>query len=183
MKYRFVYKNGGWWLKISTIEELRNYIEQTKTTQPIIKGLVSALNCREFGTPVAGEPIKPHVNEEGCLIGLRSENHNMSLFESAMSLALETDDAQIEALNNGESLYFNRRGGWHSEKSNYSQWYDSDKLVFPDFRKNQIKIEKFPMGQHFYAYINDMQVRDGDTLKWNTYEEAYNKALEYVKHE
>ena len=36
------------------------------------------------------------------------------------------------------------------------------------------------MGEHYYAYIGNMQVRDGDILKWNTYEEAYSKALEYI---
>ena len=179
--YRFVFKNGGWWLKISTLEELMDYQEETKLKNPIINGFKSVLNCREFGKPIAGEPIRPHVNNEGYLIGLRAQNHNMSLFASACSLALQDDNAKIEELNKGLNLYFNRVGGWHSGEKDYTQWYDSEKLIFPDFDKSEIKIERFPMGEHYYAYIGNMQVRDGDKLKWDTYEEAYNHALQYIE--
>ena len=54
-------------------------------------------------------------------------------------------------------------------------------LVFPNFKRDEIRIKKFPNGEHYYAYIDDMQVRDGDTLKWNTYEEAYNQALSMIE--
>ena len=177
MKYRFVYKNGGWWLKISSIEELVDYMEKTKLKNPIAQGFRSVLNSKEYGYGI------DHVNNTGYLIGLRAENNHMSLIESAFSLALETDNAKIEELNKGNNLYFNRCGGWHYGKNDYTQWCDKDKLIFPNFKTNQIKIEQFPNGEHFYAYVDSMQVRDGDTLKWNTYEEAYNQALQYVNNE
>lgn len=179
--YRFVFKNGGWWLKISTLEELIDYQEKTKLKNPIARGFRSVLNCREFGKPINGEPIRPHVNTEGYAIGLNAQNNNMSLFESATSLAIQMDNNQVETLKKGLNLYFNSVGGYHSGKNDYTQWYDSDKLIFPDFKKNQIKVEQFPMGKHYYAYIDNMQVRDGDTLKWNTYEEAYEQALQYIE--
>ena len=50
-------------------------------------------------------------------------------------------------------------------------------IIFPDFKRHQIRVKSFPGGDHFYAYIGDMQVRDGDILKWDTYDEAYNQAL------
>ena len=40
-----------------------------------------------------------------------------------------------------------------------------------------LKIDK---GQHYYAYVGDMQVRGGDVLKWNTYDEAYIRACALV---
>lgn len=178
--YRFVFKNGGWWLKISTLEELIDYQEKTKLKNPIARGFRSVLNCREFGKPMNGEPIRPHVTTEGYAIGLNAQNNNMSLFESATSLAIQMDDNQVETLKKGLNLYFNSVGGYHSGKNDYTQWYDRDKLIFPDFKKNQVKVEQFPMGEHYYAYIDNMQVRDGDTLKWNTYEEAYEQALQYI---
>ena len=56
-----------------------------------------------------------------------------------------------------------------------------EKLVFPKFDKNDIRIEKFPYGAHYYAYVGDVQVKDGTTLKWNTYEEARRQAEKYVR--
>ena len=42
-------------------------------------------------------------------------------------------------------------------------------------------MKQFPGGEHYYAYIGDMQVRDGDTLKWNSYQEAYEMALSLLE--
>lgn len=79
------------------------------------------------------------------------------------------------------AVLINRYGGWHpGPKSGYKNWCHKDKLIFPDFKKNQIRVSKFPDGAHFYTYIDDLQVRDGDILKWNTYDEAYNHALAYI---
>ena len=36
------------------------------------------------------------------------------------------------------------------------------------------------MGNHYYAYIDDVQVRDGDKLKWDSYDEAYSYASSLV---
>ena len=172
-KYRFVYKNGGWWLKISTIEELNDYLKCTGLKNPIVRGFRNAINSKEF----TGDSTKPHMTTAGYLINLRAENDETGLFQAACSLAVQADSAKVDALRNGNDLYFNRNGGWHYGKHDYMQWYDSEKLIFPDFDKSQIKVERFPAGEHYYTYIDNMQVRDGDTLKWDTYDEAYEKAL------
>lgn len=176
-KYRFVYKNGGWWLKISTIEELNDYLECIES--PIARGTKNAINSKEF----TGNPADPHADAAGLMVLLRIENAETGLLQAACSLAVQADRAKVEALKKGNDLYFNRSGGWHYGKHDYTQWYDSEKLIFPDFHKSQIKVERFPAGKHFYAYIDNMQVRDGDMLKWNTYDEAYKKALQFVNSE
>ena len=43
--------------------------------------------------------------------------------------------------------------------------------------KDQIRIEQFPMGDHFYTYADNMHIHDSDTCKWDTYEKAYDYAL------
>lgn len=72
-------------------------------------------------------------------------------------------------------------GGYHGDfDQSFDKFVRRKQLVFPDFKKNEIRVEQFPNGKHYYAYIDDTQVRDGDILKWNTYKEAYDKALEYI---
>lgn len=183
MKYRFVLIDNGWWLKISTIEELKEYWKQTALKSPFASGLRSFLNCREFGKPINGESIRPHVNTAGLAIGLYSHNREISPLCAAVELETSMYQNQANEIIKGNDVYFNRNGGYHSGKDKIDQWYDSDKLVFPDFCVNQIKIEKFPMGKHYYAFIDSMQVRDGDILKWDTYEEAYNQALKIINEE
>lgn len=192
MSFMFVLKdkgttNQGWWLKISNIAEYIEYKKNAKS--PLVDGFNSALNSQEFGGPsreswqllhavgITSVHLKPHVNNAGYLVGMHAQNNQISLAESAVQLEIDQDDQIVKLLNEGYNIYFNRNGGWHFGKNDYSDWYRSEKLVFPKFKKNQIKIEKFPMGKHYYAYIDNVQVHDGDTLKWNTYDEAYNYAL------
>lgn len=193
MSFTFVLKdkgttNQGWWLKVSNTEELKEYNENAKS--PIIKAFKSATNCREFESAETWEmlhklgiksvPLKPHVTYEGFALGTYAQNNGISLMEAAVKLDIEKITQQVEALEQGFNVYINKNGGWHSGKNDYDDWYRSETLAFPNFKKNQIKVEKFPMGEHYYAYIDKMQVRDGDTLKWNTYEEAYAHALAIV---
>ncbi len=136
--YRFVYKHGGWWLKVSTVEELAEYMETAQN--PFARGFKSAMNCREFGRDIPGEPLRPHVNREGYVIGLHAENNGISLFKSACALAIQSDNAMLAELKKGNNLYFNRVGGWHSGKNDFTQWCDRKELAFPDFRKSEIKV-------------------------------------------
>ena len=50
-----------------------------------------------------------------------------------------------------------------------------------DFKESDIRIKQFQGGEHYYAYVGDMQVRDGENFKWNSYKEAYDKALEVIE--
>ena len=173
-KFTFVYKDGVWWLIIRTIDELVDYNEKTSTStsNQIINGLKSLI--------VKGFDKVDHYNAAEYLIRLHVKSNNTGICQATEDLLCKKTNAQIKCLLKENNVYINRLGGWNYGKNDFSQWFDSDKMIFTDFTKNDIKIEQFYNGEHYYAYINSMQVRDGDTLKWNTYEEAYNKALEYV---
>lgn len=170
MKYRFVYKDGGWWLMIKTLDELTEYNEKTLSSNQIMKGFQSLLT----------KPEDCHYERNEYLIYLSALNNKTDIVSTTVNLMEKQLKVQINEILKGKNLYFNHVGGWHSGNDDFDQWVDSDKLIFPNLQKEQIKIEQFPNGEHFYAYIGNVQIRDRDTLKWNTYEEAYNKALEYV---
>lgn len=50
------------------------------------------------------------------------------------------------------------------------------------FTKDDIRIFQWGKGNgfHFYAYVGDIEVKVGDGIKWETYEQAYKEALRYV---
>lgn len=176
MRYRFIYKNGGWWLKISTVEELNDYYINVESSR-IANGFDDFLQSDDF-FETGRRPTKSTL---GYLIGLRNENQpHKSSIEIALDIQYEKFSSQLEYLNKGYNIYINHVGGWHFGKNDFTQWVDRDKIIFPNFKKDQIRIKQFNGGEHFYAYIDDMQIRDGDTLKWNTYKEAYDYALHYI---
>lgn len=190
-KWTFVLKdkgtnNQGWWLKILTIEELGKYYEQTYGVR-YGKVFENFVYGKEFNDIRKGSPSNRHMlhHQEAtlteCIVNYASRN-NLTILQGISRFVLEVVQTQIECIRENGAIYINRVGGYHSAYENEPK-YDfvhREKLIFPDFKQNQIRIEKFPYGNHFYAYIGDTQVRCGDVLKWNTYEEAYKCALEYV---
>lgn len=90
--------------------------------------------------------------------------------------------SMLKVLRHGETLLVNRQGGFmvrrEGKKPKASVWRTD--LVFPRYYSHDIRVKRFDDGCHYYAYIGDMQVKDGNILKWNTYEEAYKQAEKYA---
>lgn len=172
MKYRFVLRdkatpNQGWWLKISTLEELLNYHQSTESQMTSgFKRLVGIKKDEDDELKGTERYIEQYA-----------ENRGLSIAEAASEIDSGVFVCQMELLLKGVNVYINRNGGWCFGEKDYSDWYDSENLVFPDFTEEQIKVEQWGGGKHYYAYIGKMQVKDGDIVKWDTYEEAYRQAM------
>lgn len=176
MKYTFVYKNNCWWLKITTIQQLIEYDEHELPKW--YSAFSNLMNSKEFGNGME------HANELAFVIGMRSERKQISSMKATADLKAQKFSAQMDCLIKGQSIYINRKGGWHPVDKNikdYTEWYTSDSLIYPQFKKSELRIKKFPGGIHYYAYIGDLQLRDNDTIKWNTYEEAYDYAKQFLE--
>lgn len=181
-------KNAGWWLKISSPEELLEYLKATNN-----KRYGDALENYRFGKEYGARTLQhgPHINAEPLTqaITMHATNMNakygtkMNIIEAIMSFSNMVAARQLDEIINTGAIYINRVGGYHSfyDISEENGFTRRKKLIWPTFKKDEIRIKSFPGGQHFYAYIDDTQVRDGDVLKWNTYEEAYNQALAYIE--
>ena len=89
----------------------------------------------------------------------------------------------LNAIARSGSIYVNKGGGFrvaHSDEPPARQYIWKKDLTFPHFRNNEIRIERFADGRHYYAFVGESQVKDGNTVKWNTWEEAYKHAKEYI---
>lgn len=80
-----------------------------------------------------------------------------------------------DILENGET-FVNGVGG-KTFSLDYDQFVWRKDLVFPHYTIADIRIKQFENGQHYYAYVADTQLRNGEKLKWDTYNEAYNFAV------
>ena len=109
-------------------------------------------------------------------------NKNLTILEGIRGFQSMVASQQIDTILNCGAIYINKNGGYHGYyKDKEYAFVHRDKIIFPDFKKNEIKVSKFPYGNHYYAHIDDLEVRDGDNIKWNTYEEAYNQALSMLE--
>lgn len=175
MKYLFVYKDGTWWLKIKTVEELLNYHD--KTDGRWSGAFDNLIHSKEF---YDGEK---HASNLAYVIGMFGSKRGLNAVESVVEFKSKIFDAQMDLILEGHTLFINEKGGYHFDYNGdkpASQFIYRNEFVFPNFSKDEIRVKSFPGGHHFYAFIGDMQVRDGDMLKWNTYEAAMKVAESVV---
>lgn len=177
------YKSKGWWLKIQTPEELAEYF---KLVNPTRYGNVfeNYVYGKEFNSNSV-EHV-PHHKEADLTYGIvmQAARNGQTILQGIQSFQLEVALRCLDDIREYGAIYFNRVGGrtFHYEPTNIQYGFVRRKeLVWPDFEVKDIRVKQFPGGEHFYAYVGDVQVRDGDTLKWDTYEDAYQNALNYVK--
>ena len=178
MKYTFVFIDSCWYLKISTLEELKDYTETMKSHWEEI--LNNILNSKEF--TLYGNK---HAGAVETAIGLYGSNKGLNVFEAVDRFRQQVISEQTSEINKGNTIVINKNGGYFvisnkAEQKVYKQWCKRDKIEFPEFHKQDIRIERFPLGNHWYAYIGNTQIRDGDKLKWNSYEEAYKYASQFI---
>ena len=180
-EFTFIFINGGWWLKISTVAELADYLSETDSRWE--NALNNLLNSKEF-TKFGNE----HAGALATSIGLFGVNHGINGIDATLVFKEQIVNDQLNELKSGNTLAINKMGGYwvlkpeevNGENKAYSQWCRKREMVFPNFTKRELKIKKFPLGNHWHAYLGDVQLRDNDKVKWNTYEDAYEYAKQFI---
>lgn len=188
MEYLFIFdeESKGWWLKIDTIEKLNDYHEKTGSGRYdralemyLHEGhpydILEKLNQEERIKKMQDKDFKRLQ-----VAVMQAERGERTILDGFRCLNLEVGMGQMRALEEYGAIYINCVGGY-TFGLHYSQFCRRKNLVFPDFKESDIRIKKYgDGGNHYYAFIDDMQVRDGDILKWNTREAAYNMALKVL---
>ena len=186
MDYLFVYANGGWWLKLTSVAELNDYHKKTDDSRYEEAFLMymheghpyEILERLELKDRL--EKMKdPNFRKLQAAV-IQAESGDGTIMDGFRWLNIEVGMKELNDLKSYGVVYINREGGSTYDLS-YTQFCRRKELVFPDYSLGDIRVKQFGGGEHFYAYIGDMQVRDGDELKWNTYAEAYQHAERIVR--
>lgn len=169
-RFKFCKVGNGWWLAISDVEQLLSY-----------KDKISSKYGHAIVNEVTGR-LNPYHSLYSAAEAL-AKSHNISVVEAMCSLADSMTERQLAEINSGKELWFNDRGGWNYGLKNISAVVYRDKILFPNYTEKDIRISKWGDGQHYYAKVGELEVKEiinGETvMKWNTRNEAYKKALAY----
>lgn len=176
MDYLFIFKNGGWWLKIQDVEQLLDYHKQANKKWN--KAITTLIHSKEFS-----KNGNCHVDNLGYAIGLYGSNRKLDALSSIVFFRQQIVNDQINCIFKYGSIYVNEVGGYHYEdtEENHDGYIKKKECIFPDYSQEDIKIERFTGGTHFYAYVGEVQVKNGDKIKWNTYEEAMEEAKRFCQ--
>lgn len=185
MEYIFIFdeNSNGWWLKIDSVEKLADYHEKTGSgrydgamemylREGHPSDILSKLNMKERIEKMQDKNFK---RLQAAV--MQAEKGGRTIFDGFRCLNIEVGMGQMRTLEQYGAIYINCVGGY-TFGLQYRQFYLRKELIFPNFKESDIHIKRYGEGgNHYYAFIGDMQVREGDKLKWNTRDEAYNMAL------
>lgn len=177
IEYLFVHDGQQWWLKLTEADQIADYHKKTAGSR--YEGAINLYRKlrqegREWHNLLDGmelqERIKMMESKDfkyiQCAI-IKAQQIEGTIFDGFRCLNMEIGMAQLDNIRKYGAVFINPAGG-HTHGVETVQFCRRKQLVFPDFKKEDIRVRKFNGGQHWYAYIGDMQVRDGDQLKWNT---------------
>lgn len=81
----------------------------------------------------------------------------LSAIEAVDSFRQQVIKEQVSEINNGNIIVVNKNGGYFmldkDKQGVYSQWCKRDRIEFPEFKRKDIRIKEFPLGNHWYAYV------------------------------
>lgn len=185
-EFIFVHSNGGWWLKLTDVDQVAYY---HKNTMPTKLGNAFELYLRH-GHPLdmfENTPLEDRIAlynnpdfkmlQAACIM---AEKAGSSIYEGFQLLSVELGMTKFQVLKDYGAVYINRVGG-HTFSLEYDNFCCMKKLVWPDFTESDIRIKKFEGGSHYYAFVGNVEVRKGDSVKWNTYKRAHEAALELIR--
>ena len=102
----------------------------------------------------------------------------MSMFHMASSLD-QTVAATCLNVERYGTIYVNHMGGWMTLGKGFTVINRVKRAFFPEWKKEDIKVVKWPGGVHFYAKIGTMDVMVDGKQKWDTHAEAMQHAEAY----
>jgi len=172
MKHTFIHDGRAWWLKITSQEELDAYMIDVFLQDEL-------LATKEF-LELKRNNIKGHyTNHFACVCDSLASFKDTSFFSELTFLKESFYKNASDVLVEHGQVYINSVGGYNWKRE-AKQIYSKEGFDFPVFSAEDIRIKKWPAGTHWYAYIGNVQLTNGEQVKWNTKEEAESFAIQYV---
>ena len=202
--FTFVFANApsearGWWLMISDMDNLAEYIEKTHGNPRMAEALniytrLHTKGQESYPKKSVREVIADMPAEERIKLTtdsssawnimyaalMQAENIGGTILDGFRCLNMDYGVAYIRNIREDGVCFINQNGGCNSIIE-YNDWCRKNDLVWPDFTKDDIRVKQFPGGDHWYAYIGSMEVHNGDTLRFWSKDDAWNAAVSIIE--
>lgn len=177
--FLFEEPNNGWWLKIDNGNDLIDYHNKTISHyQNCISDYLK--NSDEYDRTGRYDSFDSTLT---YAIVRYAENNNLSIIDACMQFRMKVAAEQLQAIHENGYIVINRAGGYHSGPIEHSQFVRRKTFTWPDFKESDIRITRYEGGIHWYVRIGDMELHEGDNIKWMTEKEARDAAMRYISKE
>ena len=168
--YTFIKFNGGWWRKISSVDEyVKADLFNNEKWNNGIEQLVSI-----------DQDSNHYTNDVALYLSLKLHNNKSGILSGVPDIVSQITCNQLKALEKYGAIYVNRNGGYcfHIPED---EKIKKESPEFPDDEYKKVEIKKWPYGAHYYVYINGKQISEQfGNIKWNTIERAREVANQYA---
>lgn len=176
-RWKFFHNGYTWWLRIESLEQLMRYFELTDENRFGGSMMKVAYNRMDNQNGYDGNAVAECID---VLSQIRQED----LLTATGRFRLEAHQTYLKNFQRAGFVNINRVGGCNCSDWNTCAVTYRDNLVFPSYTKKDVKIKTWEMGEkqvgafrsnyqyHWYAYIGDVRITDGDKEKWDSKEEA-----------
>lgn len=180
IKWKFFHNGYTWWLRIETLEQLIKYCEQVDEHR-FGGAMMTVAYHRMDGNK------KPYNNKhDGFAADLDTLNGIMAedLLTTTAKLRLMAHETYLKNFMRFGFVNINKFGGCNSCDWPMNIVINKNDLIFPLYSRKDVTIKTFQIAEakvgvyrpyyqyHWYAYIGDVQLKNGDIEKWNTRDEA-----------
>lgn len=180
-RWTFLYEepDNGWWLKIDNANDLVWYHQHTQERWSIVLEdyMCYGDKYEETGNPYC---FKHSLTTAVVRFG---ESKGLTILDAIVQFKLMVASQQLEEIHRNGYIVLNKSGGYHPGPIEYSQFVKRKTFTWPDFKESDIKITKFEGGTHWYVHIGEMELHEGDDIKWMSESDARMAAMRYISKE
>lgn len=162
-----------WYLYCDSVECLLEHFEKY-IKHEISKGFSDGFNHARTGDH--------YKTSWASLIDLMSTINNKPFLEQSLTLENEMFESRMKMIqSDGGCLLTDGLTVMPISGFKIIDECDMHKMIWPTYSESDIRVITWPGGIHFYAKIGNMDVVDSESnQKWNSWDEAYEKAKEFL---
>ena len=176
MSWKFFHNGYTWWLRIDNPEDLARYCELTDGAR--YGGSMMQVAYHRM------DGCKTHLESMPSIIDSLSRFYGEDLLTTTGKLLSEAHFTYFKNLSRFGFVNINRLGGCNSNSWPAYATVVKEELIFPTLSRKDVTIKTWEWEEkkqgiyrsnykyHWYAYVGDVRLKDGDIDKWNSREEC-----------
>ena len=163
----------GWILEATDISTILEHTDKYMSTV-IEKGIQDYFRNQKY---------HPNTDWRGMIESMAKIQESTPLSASIL-LENKVLQGKIKTFLKFGVIYLRENGSYMTTYDGLSETdviFQGDKMIYPNYTKDDIKVRQWDKGVHYYATIGNFNVTQNGVPKWSTYDKAYEVALKYLK--
>ena len=182
--WKFFHNGTAWWLRITEHAQLIEFVTEDKT-------ILNAFNDYFNRSYQGKDGSRSHfTNGLSAVLASYAEIKGIGMIGAAQDLVKKKAQTYFELFEQAGFININSQGGCNAIDWPWEQVCEKEQLIWPCFKMSDLRIKTWKpeygadgdnYKYHYYCYLGNIQLTDGDKVKWDTRQEAVDFAKKYIE--